>query len=91
MKEIMVIKLQDLVLLWHFFNTIDRSLQGGSKGNEGDNGDKAPGSGFTMAFFQHYWQVLAGNIMTPFFKEFHDSYQFEKSLHASFITLIPKK
>lgn len=27
MKEIMVIKLQDLVLLWHFFNTIDRSLQ----------------------------------------------------------------
>ena len=27
----------------------------------------------------------------PFFKEFHDSCQFEKSLHALFITLIPKK
>lgn len=55
------------------------------------NGDKAPGSGFTPAFFQHYWQVLAGDIMTPFLKEFHDSCQFEKSLHASFITFIPKK
>uniref|UniRef100_A0A2N9GAG5 Reverse transcriptase domain-containing protein n=1 Tax=Fagus sylvatica TaxID=28930 RepID=A0A2N9GAG5_FAGSY len=54
-------------------------------------GDKAPGpDGFTMAFFQHCWQVLQDDIMR-FFEEFYEQGQFEKSLNATFIALIPKK
>ena len=44
-------------------------------------GDKAPGvDGFTMAFFQHYWRVVQVDIMA-FFKEFHESYMFEKCVN----------
>jgi hypothetical protein len=54
-------------------------------------GDKAPGpDGFTMAFFQHCWSVIGGEVM-DFFAEVHTHCKFEKSLNASFIALIPKK
>ena len=44
-------------------------------------GDKAPGvDGFTMAFFQHYWRMVRVDIIT-FFKEFHESYMFEKCVN----------
>jgi hypothetical protein len=54
-------------------------------------GDKAPGpDGFTMAFFQKCWQVVADDIMA-FFGEVFEFCKFEKSLNATFISLIPKK
>lgn len=54
-------------------------------------GDKAPGSdGFTMAFFQKCWSVVKIDVM-PFFDHFHRSSEFERSLNASFLSLIPKK
>ena len=54
-------------------------------------GDKAPGpDGFTMGFFQHCWQVLQDDIM-GFFEEVFEHGQFEKSLNATFLALIPKK
>jgi hypothetical protein len=54
-------------------------------------GDKAPGpDGFTIAFFQKCWSVLEEDIM-GFFEEIHTYCKFERSLNASFITLIPKK
>lgn len=54
------------------------------------NGDKAPGpDGFSMAFFQHCWGFLKKDIMAVF-SEFHNSRQFERSLNATFISLIPK-
>jgi hypothetical protein len=54
-------------------------------------GDKAPGpDSFTMAFFQHCWQVLQDDIMA-FFDEVFEHGQFEKSLNATFLALIPKK
>ena len=54
-------------------------------------GDKAPGPDrFTIAFFQHCWQVLQEDIM-GFFQEVYEQGQFEKSLNANFIALIPKK
>jgi hypothetical protein len=53
--------------------------------------DKAPGpDGFTMAFFQKCLRVVEKDIM-DFFDEVYDHCQFEQSLNASFITLIPKK
>jgi hypothetical protein len=55
------------------------------------NGNKAPGpDGFSMAFFQQCWGVLKKDIMVVF-SEFHNSRQFERSLNATFISLIPKK
>ena len=55
------------------------------------NGDKSPGpDGFTMAFFQACWGILKSDIMVMF-HHFHVSCQFEKSLNATFIALIPKK
>jgi hypothetical protein len=57
----------------------------------GFNGDKAPGSdGFTMGFFQSCWDVVKADIMT-FLNDFHGCYSFEKSLNATFVSLIPKK
>jgi hypothetical protein len=54
------------------------------------NGDKASGpDGFSMAFFQHCWGFLKKDIMAVF-SEFHNSRQFERSLNATFISLIPK-
>jgi hypothetical protein len=55
------------------------------------NGHKAPGpNGFTMAFFQKCWEILKNDLMAVF-AEFHNSGQFEKSLNATFVSLIPKK
>ena len=54
-------------------------------------GDKAPGfEGFTMAFFQKCWCVMEIDVMV-FFDHFHRSLEFEWSLNASFLSLIPKK
>jgi hypothetical protein len=54
------------------------------------NGDKAPGpNGFSMAFFQACWDVVSVDIMKVFY-DFHGRGLFEKSLNASFISLIPK-
>jgi hypothetical protein len=54
------------------------------------NGDKAPGlDGFSMAFFQACWDVLSSDILAVF-HDFHARGWFEKSLNASFISLIPK-
>ena len=55
------------------------------------NGDKSPRpDGFLMAFFQSCWGILKSDIMVVF-HHFHVTGQFEKSLNATFITLIPKK
>jgi hypothetical protein len=54
-------------------------------------GDKAPGpNGFTMAFFQQCWEVLKADIIAVLI-EFHNNGNFEKSLNATFVSLIPKK
>jgi hypothetical protein len=54
------------------------------------NGDKALGpNGFSMAFFQACWDVVSVDIMKVFY-DFHGRGLFEKSLNASFISLIPK-
>ena len=54
-------------------------------------GDKAPGlDGFTKAFFQKCWSVVEIDVMA-FFDHFHRSSEFERSLNASFLSLIPKK
>ena len=54
-------------------------------------GDKAPGPyGFTMAFFQKSWSVVETDVMA-FFDHFPSSSEFERSLNASFLSLIPKK
>ena len=54
-------------------------------------GDKAPSpDGFTMAFFQKCWSVVEIDVMA-FFDHFHRSSEFERSLNASFLSLIPKK
>ena len=57
----------------------------------GFKGDKAPGpDGFTMGFFQSCWEVVKADIMA-FLDDFHGGYSFEKSLNATFVSLIPKK
>ena len=54
-------------------------------------GDKAPGpDGFPMAFFQACWDVIKLDLM-EIFQVFFERGQFEKSLNATFISLIPKK
>ena len=54
-------------------------------------GDKAPSpDGFTIAFFHKCWSVMEKDVM-DFFEYFHWHSVFERSLNASFITLIPKK
>ena len=55
------------------------------------NGDKSPGpNSFSMAFFQACWGILKLDIIAVF-HHFHVTGQFEKSLNATFIALIPKK
>ena len=54
-------------------------------------GDKALGpGGFTMAFFQKCWSVVEIDVMA-FFDHFHRSSEFEWSLNASFLSLVPKE
>lgn len=54
-------------------------------------GDKAPGpDGFTIAFFQHCWEVVKVDVMAMF-EQFHQTGEFERSLNATFIALILKK
>ena len=54
-------------------------------------GDKAPGpDGFTMAFYHHCWGVVERDVLAVF-EVFYQHSTFEKSLNATFITLIPKK
>jgi hypothetical protein len=54
-------------------------------------GDKAPGpDGFSMGFFQKCWAILKDDIMAVL-KEYHTCGKFEKSLNATFVSLIPKK
>lgn len=59
------------------------------------NGDKALGPNrfsldFIFLFFQTYWEVLKVDIMAVF-KEFHGRVNFEMSINATFIPLVPKK
>ena len=54
-------------------------------------GDKASGpDGFTLAFWQSYWDVVKGEVM-GFFGEFYELGCLERSLNATFIILVPKK
>jgi hypothetical protein len=54
-------------------------------------GDKAPGpDGFSMGFIKACWGMLREDIMAVF-GEFHSKANFQKSLNAYFIALIPKK
>ena len=55
------------------------------------NGDKSPSpDGFPMSFFHACWQVIKSDLMAVF-DEFYASGSFERSLNATFLTLIPKK
>jgi hypothetical protein len=54
------------------------------------NGNKALGpDGFSMAFFQTYWDVVREDIMKVF-SAFQAEGMFEKRLYATFISLISK-
>jgi hypothetical protein len=58
---------------------------------KGFNGDKAPGpDGFPLSFFQHCWSIVKDDMLAVF-REFHSQCSFERSLNATFLTLIPKK
>jgi hypothetical protein len=55
------------------------------------NGEKVPGLNHcTMGFTAACWEVLKVDIMNVF-HEFHAKGTFEKSLNATFHSLIPKK
>ena len=55
------------------------------------NGDKAPGSdGFSLAFWQHCWDVVKVEVMNVF-KEFYEQECFVKSLNATFLVLVSKR
>jgi hypothetical protein len=55
------------------------------------NGDKALGSDdFSLDFFQTCKEVIKEDIMNVFL-EFHVRDKFERSLHATFIALIPRR
>ena len=54
------------------------------------HGDKSPGSdGFPLAFFQTCWGIVKPDLMAVF-HHFFAKGQFEKSLNATFISLILK-
>ncbi|WMV33011.1 hypothetical protein MTR67_026396 [Solanum verrucosum] len=53
--------------------------------------DKAPGpDGFTMAFFQHAWEIIKYEIIKAL-RHYHQHCHMVKSVNATFISLIPKK
>ena len=55
------------------------------------NGNKAPGpDGFPMSFFHACWPILRADLLAVF-SEFHEFGSFQRSLNATFLTLIPKK
>ena len=55
------------------------------------NGDKAPGpEGFSLAFWQFYWDFVKDKVM-GFFKDFFERGKFVRSLNTTFLVLIPKK
>jgi hypothetical protein len=57
---------------------------------KGMDRDNAPNpDGFSMAFFQDCWEVIKEDIMAVF-SDFYAHGKFEKSLNATFISLIPK-
>ena len=52
--------------------------------------EKAPGlDGFSIAFSQHCRSIVNGEVV-GLFSKFHSEGVFEKSLNATFISLIPK-
>ena len=54
------------------------------------HGDKSPcPDGFPMAFFQACWVIVKSDLLGVFHHIYANG-QFEKSLNATFITLIPK-
>ena len=54
-------------------------------------GDKAPGpDGMTMAFLQHNWATLKGDVMRMF-AEFFSTEKFVASLNSTFIALFLRK
>ena len=54
-------------------------------------GEKAPGpDGFPMTFFHTCWSMVKDDLMAVF-HTFHEHGSFERSLNATFLTLIPKK
>ena len=54
-------------------------------------GDKAPApDGFPLAFYQAFWSIVKSDVLVVC-QEFYEYGQFEKSLNATFIVLIPKK
>ena len=53
--------------------------------------DKGPEpDGFTMAFLQKCWRTIEADVMA-IFGEVYEYGKFERSLNATFISLIPKK
>lgn len=46
--------------------------------------------GFPMAFFQSCWHIIKFDLMAVF-HSFHEDGDFERSLSATFLVLIPKK
>ena len=53
--------------------------------------DKSPGlDGFPMSFFQACWHIIHADFMVVF-HSFHEFGEFERSLNATFLVLIPKK
>jgi hypothetical protein len=55
------------------------------------NDDKAPcPDGFPMSFFHVCWPILRADLLA-IFSEFHEFGSFQRSLNATFLTLIPKK
>ena len=55
------------------------------------SGDKAPGpNGFPMTFFHACWPFINDDMLAVLL-EFHEYGSFERSLNATFVTLIPKK
>lgn len=54
-------------------------------------GEKAPGpDDFSMAFWQFSWDFVKEEVMN-FFRQFHETGSFVRSLNATFLVLIPKK
>ena len=55
------------------------------------SGKKSPGpDGFTIAFFQHCWDVVKLEVLNSI-QEFHEQDYIKRYLKATFLVLIPKK